>query len=55
MLNIAFTHASVVLVIFIIICFEISNLIDTHYTGYDVGGCVICVFSKVEYVEQEGN
>ena len=32
MLNIAYTHASVVLVIFVIICYKISNLIDTHDT-----------------------
>ena len=32
MLNIAYAHASVVLVIFVIICYKISKLIDTHYT-----------------------
>ena len=51
MLNIAYTHASVVLVIFIIICYKISNLIDTHYTV----GCVICISNKVKYLDKERN
>ena len=53
MLNIAYTHASVVLVIFII-CYKTSNLIDI-IIQYDVGGCVICISSKVEYLYKEGS
>ena len=32
MLITAYTHASVVLVILHLLCYEISNFIDTHYT-----------------------
>ena len=56
MLNIAYTctHASIILVIFIIICYKISNLIDI-IIQYDVGGCVICISNKVEYLDKEGS
>ena len=50
MLNIAYTHASVVF--FIIICYKISNL-TVIIIQYDVGGCVICISYKAEYLDKE--
>ena len=47
MLIIAYTH----LVIYIIICYKISNLIDI-IIQYDVSGCVICTSNKVEYLDK---
>ena len=27
-----------------------GDLIDTHYTQYDVGGCVLCISKRAEYI-----
>ena len=43
MLNIAYTHASVVF-------HKISTLINTHFHN---GGCVICISYKVAYLDKE--
>ena len=54
MLNTAYTHASVVLVVVycIVVYCKISNLIDI-IIQYDVGGCVLCISNKVEYLDKE--
>ena len=51
MLNIAYTHASVVLVIlhYHNICYEISNVRATHYTANSIK----VVFSKAQTVNYE--
>ena len=53
MLNIVYALAGVVLVIFHYCMLQKSNLIDT-IIQYDVGGCVICISNKVEYLDNEG-
>ena len=50
MLNIAYTHASIVLVIFHYYMLQNNIIIQ-----YDVGGCVICISNKVEYLDKEGS
>ena len=53
MLNISYTHASVVLVIFHY--YMLHNKQSNRYViiRYDVGGCVICISNKVEYLDKE--
>ena len=55
MLNIAYTHASVVLVIFHY--YMLQNKQSNRYPiiQYDVGVCVIYVSNKVEYLDKEGS
>ena len=53
MLNIAKIHTSVML-FFIIICYKISNVIDT-IIQYDVISCLICISTKVEYLNNNNN
>ena len=48
MLNIVYTHASVVLVIFHYYMRQ-NEQSNTYIIQYDVGGCVICISNKVEY------
>ena len=55
MLNIAYTHASVVLVIFHYHMLQ-NKQSDRHsyiHIQYDVGGCVLCISNKVEYLNKE--
>ena len=55
MLNIAYTHASVILVIFHyhMLQNKQSNRLVTLIKQYDFGGCVICMCNKVEYLDKE--
>ena len=50
MLNIAYTHASVVLVIFLY--YILQNKQSNRYSLH-VGGCAICLSNKVEYLDKE--
>ena len=54
MLNISCTHASVVSVIFHYYMLQ-NKQSDSMYDDiqYDVGGCVICISNKVEYLDKK--
>ena len=52
MLNIAYTHASVILVIFHYYMLQ-NKQFNSHIIQHDVGGCVICIFYKAEYLDKE--
>ena len=53
MLNIAYTHANVVLVIFYY--YMLQNKQWILIMQNDVGVCVICIFNKVEYLDKKGS
>ena len=53
MLNIAYTHANVVLVIYYY--YMLQNKQWILIMQNDVGVCVICIFNKVEYLDKKGS
>ena len=57
MLNIAYTHTSVVLVIYILIYMLQNKQSDRHslYSMTSIDGCVVCISNKVEYLDKEEN
>ena len=53
MLNIAYTHANVVLVIYDY--YMLQNKQWILIMQNDVGVCVICIFNKVAYLDKKGS
>ena len=51
MLNMAYTHASAVLVIFHY--HMLQNKQSDRHSLYSMTGCVICISNKVEYLDKE--